>query len=40
MNGGIEYNSAWGMCYEEREIAIRVINKKIKERNPHGKDYM
>jgi len=40
MNGGIEYNSAWGMSFEDRELAIKVINKRLKEKNPGGKEYM
>jgi hypothetical protein len=40
MKGGIEWNSAWGMSYEDREIAIRVINKRIKEQDPSGREYM
>jgi len=38
--GGVEYNSAWGMSFEDREILIKVINKKMKEENPGGKEYM
>lgn len=40
MRGGVDYNSAWGMSFEDREIAIAVINKRLKEQNPNGKDYM
>lgn len=40
MNGGIELNSAWGMSFEDREIAVKVINKRRKEQNPGGKDYL
>ncbi len=40
MKGGIEWDSAWGMSYEDREIAIKMINKRIKEANPGGKEYM
>ena len=40
MNGGLEYNSAWGMSFKDREIAIRIINKRLKEQNPGGKEYM
>ena len=40
MKGGIEYNSAWGMSFEDREIAIKIINKRLKEQNPSGKEYM
>lgn len=40
MNGGVEYNSAWGMSFEDREVAIKVINKKIKDSNPNAKEYM
>jgi hypothetical protein len=40
MNGGLEYNSAWGMSFDDREIAIRIINKRLKEQNPGGKEYM
>lgn len=40
MQGGIEYNSAWGMSFEDREIIIKVINKRLKEQNPDAKEYM
>jgi hypothetical protein len=40
MNGGLEYNSAWGMSFEDREIAVKIINKRLKEQNPGGKEYM
>jgi len=40
MKGGIEWNSAWGMSFEDREIAIRVINKRIKEQDPSSREYM
>lgn len=40
MKGGIEYDSAWGMSFEDREIAVKVINRRIKEENPGGKEYM
>lgn len=39
MNGGIEWNSAWGLSFEDREIIIKVINKRIKEQNPGAKEY-
>lgn len=40
MKGGIELESAWGMSFEDREIAIKVINKKNKEEHPSGQEYM
>jgi len=40
MRGGVEWNTAWGMSYEDREIMIKIINKRIKEQNPGGKEYM
>ena len=40
MKGGVEWNSAWGMSFEDREILVKVINKRLKEQNPGGKDYM
>ncbi len=40
MHGGVEWNSAWGMSFEDREVMIKVINKRLKESNPNGKDYM
>ena len=39
MKGGIEYGSAWMMSFEDREIAIRVINRRLKDENPNGKEY-
>jgi hypothetical protein len=40
MGGGVEYNSAWGMSFSDREIMIKVINKKLKEQSPNGKEYL
>jgi hypothetical protein len=40
MKGGIEYESAWGMSFEDREIAVKVLNKRLKEENPNSKEYM
>ena len=40
MNGGIDLNSAWGMSFEDREIAVKVINRRLKEQSPGGKEYM
>lgn len=40
MNGGADYNTAWGMSYEDREILVRVINRRLKEQNPDAKEYM
>ena len=40
MHGGIELNSAYGMSFEDREIAIKIINKRQKEQDPNGKDYL
>jgi len=40
MQGGVEYNSAWGMSFEDREIAIKIINKRLKEQSPSSKEYM
>jgi len=40
MKGGIEFDSAWAMSFEDRAIAIRVMNKRIKEENPGGPEYM
>jgi hypothetical protein len=39
MGGGADWNSAWGMSFEDREIVIKVINKRLKEANPNAKDY-
>lgn len=40
MNGGIDLNTAWGMSFDDREIAIKIINKRLKEQNPNSKEYM
>lgn len=37
---GIDWNSAWGMSFEDRELIIRVINRRLKEANPDAKEYM
>ena len=38
--GSIDYNSAWGMSFEDRQIMINVINKRLKDQDPNGKEYM
>ena len=40
MKGGIEWESAWNMSFSDREIMIKVINKRLKEQNPGSKEYM
>ena len=40
MKGGVEWDSAWGMSFQDREIIINTINKRLKEQNPGGKEYM
>ena len=40
MKGGVEWDSAWGMSFEDREIMIKVLNKRLKEQNPNAKEYM
>lgn len=40
MRGGVDWNSAWGMSFEDREIMVKVINRRLKEQNPSSKDYM
>lgn len=40
MEGGLEWNTAWGVSFEDREIMIRVINKHIRAKNPDAPEYM
>lgn len=40
MGGGLEYNSAWGLSFADREIMVKVINRNLKEKNPGGKEYL
>lgn len=40
MQGGIEWNSAWGMSFQDRETAVKIINKRNKEKNPNAKEYL
>ena len=40
MHGGVEWESAWGLSFEDREVIVKVINKRLKEQNPGGKEYM
>lgn len=40
MKGGIDIDSAWGMSFDDREAIVRVVNKRMKEENPGGKEYM
>ena len=40
MKGGVEWDSAWGMTYSDREVIIKTINKRLKEKNPKAKEMM
>jgi hypothetical protein len=40
MQGGVEWQSAWQMTFEDREIIVKRINKHLKDKNPNAKDYM
>ncbi len=40
MKGGVDYDSAWGMSFEDREIVVKTINRRRKEENPGGKEYL
>lgn len=40
MGGGCEINTAWGLSFSDREIMIKVINRKLKEQAPKGKEYL
>jgi len=40
MKGGVDWDSAWGMSFEDREVIVKVINKRMKEANPGAKEYM
>ncbi len=40
MGGGVEWNNLWGASFEDREIMIKVINRKLKAQNPNAKEYM
>jgi len=39
MEGGRDWNTAWGISFEDREMIIKTINKKIKAENPNSKEY-
>lgn len=36
--GSIDYNTAWGLCFEHRELIVTAINKKNTPEG--GKEYM
>lgn len=38
--GAVGYNDAWMMSYEDRDAMVRVINRRNKEANPDGKEYL
>lgn len=40
MKGGVEWESGWNLSFEDREIIVRRINKRLKEQNPNAKEYM
>jgi hypothetical protein len=39
MEGGIDWNTLWGVSFEDRELMIKAINKKLKLQNPNAKEY-
>jgi hypothetical protein len=40
MGGGIGWDVAWQVSFDDREIMIKQINKKLKAQNPDGREYM
>jgi hypothetical protein len=40
MKGGITWNDAWGLSFEDREAIIKIVNKREKEKNPNAKEYL
>lgn len=40
MEGGADYNTMWGMSFDDREILVKAINKRVKASNPGGKEYL
>lgn len=40
MKGGISWNDAWGLSFEDREVIVKIINKREKEKNPNAKEYL
>lgn len=40
MEGGIDWNTLWGISFEDREYLIKAINKKIRAENPNAKEYL
>jgi hypothetical protein len=40
MGGGVDWNSAWGASFEDREVMIKAINRKLKAQNPGAKEYL
>ena len=40
MQGGLEWNTAWGLTFEDREIIIKRVSKRLKEQNPNAKEYL
>jgi len=39
MEGGIDWNTLWGVSFGDRELMIKAINKKVKSQNPNAKEY-
>jgi hypothetical protein len=40
MKGGVEWEPAWNLSFEDREVIVKRINKRLKEQNPNAKEYM
>lgn len=40
MKGGINWDQAWGMSYEDRSVVVKVISKRLKEMSGDKTEYM
>jgi hypothetical protein len=40
MEGGLGWDIAWQVSFEDREVMVNAINKKLKAQNPNAKEYM
>lgn len=38
--GAVDYNTAWGISFQDRETLVKIINKKNKQENGSTKEYM
>lgn len=40
MRGGVSWEEGWNLSFVDREIIVRILNKRLKEQSGDTKEYM